>query len=283
VKLDIAAAPGAEALMNGLSVADIRARLSAAVVGRHLYLFGEVDSTNSVACRLAREGSAEGTVVLADAQTAGRGRLGQPWFSPAGVNLHASVIFRPVFPAREVARFSLIAPLALSDAIEDLGLSPAIRWPNDVLVGGKKLAGTRVECATRGEEIAHMVLGVAVDVNVQPPALQAALGPAGGHATSLRVALGREVGRNALAAAYLSRLDAWARRYAEEGPGLILAAWRARDILTGRRIEARGPRKAVEGRVLGVDASGHLLIEASSGRRHVIPGGDVRIIDRITG
>jgi len=264
---------------DGLSVAAIRARLSAATVGRHLYLFGEVDATNQVACRMAREGAADGTVVLADVQTAGRGRLGQPWYSPAGVNLHISVLFRPAFHRRAAPVFSLIAPLALSDAIKDLGLSPAIKWPNDVLLAGKKVAGTRAECITRGEEMAHLVLGAGIDVNVEPAALRAALGASGDSATSLAAALGREVGRNALAAAYLSRLDAWARRYGEEGPGRILAVWCERDTLTGRRIEARGRRAVLEGRALGVNPSGCLVLETSGGRRHVISGEEIRIIE----
>lgn len=264
---------------DGLSVAAIRARLNASLVGRHLYLLGEVDSTNSVACRLAREGAAEGTVVLADAQTAGRGRLGQPWFSPAGVNLHASTLFRPAFHPREAKRFSLITSLALSDAIKDLGLSAAIKWPNDVLADGKKVAGSSAECVTHGDEIAHLVLGIGVDVNVDTVALHAALGPAADQVTSLRAVLGREVGRSALAAAYLSRLDAWARRYGEEGPQPILATWRDRDILIGRRIEARGHRTAVEGRAVGLNSAGSLVLEMSSGRRQAIGGEEIRIIE----
>ena len=264
---------------DGLSVAEIRARLNATLVGRHLYLFGEVDSTNGVACRLAREGAAEGTVVLADVQTAGRGRLGQPWFSPAGVNLHASVLFRPAFHAREAGRFSLIASLALADAIEDLGVPVATRWPNDVLVGGDKVAGTRAECASRGEEIAHLVLGIGVNVNVEPAALRDALGPAVAGVTSLRAALGREIGRSVLAAAYLSRLDAWVRRYQADGARSVLAAWHARDVLTGRRIEAMGVRGSVEGRALGVNTAGLLELETPNGRRHVLGGEVIRILE----
>jgi len=264
---------------DDLSVAEVRARLSATVVGRHLYRLGEVDSTNSVACRLAREGALEGTVVLADAQTEGVGRLGQPWFSPPGLNLYISVLFRPACHVREAARFSLIAPLAACDAIEDLGLSPALNWPNDVLVGGHKVAGAHTEIAARGEEIAHLALGIAVNVNVERAALRDALGSAGANATSLRAALGRVVSRSALAAAYLSRLDVWARRYDEDGPGRILAAWCDGDVLIGRRIGARNDRTIFEGRARGRNPSGSVALEASGARRRALGADGTRSIE----
>ncbi len=262
-----------------LSVEEIRRRLRAVTVGRQLYLFGEVGSTNSTLCGLAREGAIEGTVVIADGQTAGRGRLGQEWFSPRGVNLYASVLFRPHFRPREAARFSFIASLALADAIKDLGLKPAIKWPNDVLLGGKKVGGSLVECATRGEGIEFLILGVGVNVNVEPEALRAALGPAGAAATSLAAALGREVERNAFAASYLTHLDGWAQRYRTSGPEPVLAAWRERDILTGRRIEARGEGTSFDGRVLGVDAEGALVVEDGMGHRHCVLTEEIRILD----
>jgi len=262
-----------------LSVEAIRQRLSASVVARQLYVFGAVDSTNAVLRRLAREGAVEGTVVVADAQTAGRGRLGQPWFSPPEVNLYASVLFRPSFHPHEAARFSLITSLAAADAIHDLGLAPAIKWPNDVLVKGKKVAGALVECPTRGDRIDFLVLGMGVNVNVEESALQAALGPAAAAATSLSAVAGHTLDRNVVAAAYLSRLDAWARRYQAEGAEPILAAWRERDVLTGRRIEARSSRSAVEGRALGVDGHGQLVLEQTGGRRHAVLTEEIRIIE----
>lgn len=265
--------------MDGLSVVEIRARLTASVVGRRLYLLGEVDSTNEVARRLAREGAADGTVVLADAQTAGRGRTGLSWFSPPGVNLHVSVLLRPPILAREADRFSLIAPLALADAIEDQGLGAAVRWPNEVLVGGKKVAAGRAECATRGVDVSHLVLGMGVNVNVESGALRDALGPAAGQATSLRAALGRELKRSAIAAAYLASLEAWMRRYREGGPEAVLAAWRSRDVIAGHRVQARRRDGTVEGHALGVDPTGHLVLEDVVGRNHAIGGEEILVVE----
>ncbi|MBI4241387.1 MAG: biotin--[acetyl-CoA-carboxylase] ligase, partial [Candidatus Rokubacteria bacterium] len=130
---------------EALDVDRIRQDLIARTVGSQIHLFQEVPSTNLVLQRLARAGAPEGTVVLADAQTAGRGRLGKPWFSPAGVNLYASVLFRPLLRLAEVAVFSFIAPLALSDAMQEEGVEPAIKWPNDILPGKRKVAGILAE------------------------------------------------------------------------------------------------------------------------------------------
>ena len=265
--------------IDTLSIGAIRSRLGAATVGRHLYLFDEVASTNRVLRQLARSGAAEGTVVLAERQTDGRGRRGQEWFSPPGVNLYASVLFRePLAPAK-AQPFCFIASLAVADAIRDLGLHPAIKWPNDVLVGRKKVAGALMECATRGRAVDFLVVGVGVNLNVDLASLRSALGPAGVGATSLAAVLGREVDRNAFAASYLNHLDAWALRFRTDGPAPVLAAWRQRDILTGRRVEARAERERFDGRVLGVNDTGHLVVQPQTGEARAILNEELRVLD----
>ena len=127
-----------------LTIDGIRRHLSS-TTARHLYLFAEVGSTNDCLRDLAGRGAREGSVVVAEAQRAGRGRLGQRWFSPAGVNIYASVLFRPAIAPTEVFTFGSIASLALVDAIASLGLPATLQWPNDVLVDGKKVAGTLVD------------------------------------------------------------------------------------------------------------------------------------------
>lgn len=262
-----------------LSVEAIRARLRARTVGCQLYLMGELDSTNARLRALARTGAPEGTVVLAEGQTEGRGRRGQPWFSPSGVNLYASVLLRPELAPRDIGVFTFIASLALTDAIRPLGVHPAIRWPNDILVDGKKVGGALAECGMRGDRLDHVVIGVGVNVNVDPAVLRAALGPAGGFATSLSAVVGREVDRNAFAAAYLNALDAWYETWRTDGAEPLLQAWRDRDILTGRRVEVRGPGGSLEGRVAGVASNGALLVQDPMGRVHPLVGEEVRVLD----
>lgn len=266
-------------MTDRLSIEVVRRRLDTKTVGRHLYLFGEIESTNRVLRRLARSGAAEGTAVLAESQSDGRARLGRAWFSPAGVNLYVSVLFRHGLKLREVGVFSFTASLALSDAVKELGLSPAIKWPNDVLVGGKKVAGSLAECASRGEAVDYLVLGVGVNLNVEVALLHRELGAAGLAATSLAAALGHPVDRNAFAASYLTRLDGWALRYFLDGPAPLVAAWRERDILTGRRVEARSDGQAFAGRALGIDEEGHLLVRTHAGDRRVIVSEEIRVLD----
>lgn len=264
---------------NALSISGIRARLSTKVTGRQLFLFHEVESTNVTLSRLARSGAAEGTVVLAETQTAGRGRLGQPWFSPAGVNLYASALFRGPLALEEAPVFSFIAGLALADAVQAAGASPAIKWPNDVLVNGRKVAGALIECAARGKEVDYLVVGVGANLNVELDALAAALGPAATTATSLHAATGREVDRDAFAADYLNALGKWARCYREEGSAPILQAWRERDILTGRQVEIRGDGPPFVGRVAGVDSHGRLIVRDAVGECRTVTTEEIRPCD----
>src|SRR5688572_19011268 len=244
-----------------LTIEGIRRHLSS-TTDRHLYLFAEVASTNDYLRDLA-----------------GRGRLGQRWFSPANVNIHASVLFRPAIAPAEVFTFGSIASLALVDAIASLGLSAAIKWPNDVLVDGKKVAGMLVDCGMRGKVVDYVILGVGVNVNVTAAALRDALGDSAGFATSLSHILGREVDREALLAAWLEGLEAWRTRWQRDGPSAVQKAWADRDILTGRRVEIRGGAATFEGRVLGLEPGGSLLVRDTLGRRHRITTEEVRLHD----
>jgi BirA family biotin operon repressor/biotin-[acetyl-CoA-carboxylase] ligase len=262
-----------------LSLQDIRRRLDTPFIGQHLYLLDEVESTNVSLRAIARAGGAEGTVVVAESQTHGRGRHGQSWFSPAGVNLYASVLIRPSFLPRHAASFSFVASLAVYDALRELGGEPGIKWPNDVILDGKKVAGTLVESATRGHEIDFLILGVGVNLNVDPAVLRAALDGSGFAATSVSHVLGRTIDRNAFTASYLNHLGRWVSRHRASGPEAILAAWRDRDILIGRRVQIRAPDGAYEGRARAVDAEGRLLVDDFLGSRHTVISEEVRILD----
>jgi BirA family biotin operon repressor/biotin-[acetyl-CoA-carboxylase] ligase len=264
---------------DALSIERIRRSLTSSLVGRQLYLFGDVTSTNDKLRDLARSGAPEGTVVLAEAQTAGRGRRGQVWLSPEGVNLYASVLLRPRLGAHDLGVFSFIASIALCETMRELGVRAGVKWPNDVLVDRKKVAGVLAECAVRGDEAEHVILGIGVNLNVGVADLHAGLGPAGRFATSLAAVTGREIDRNAFAASYLNHLDAWVAVFAARGPEPVLAAWRAYDILGGRRVEVRSTDDRFEGRVRGVEPHGALVVEDSRGVRHSLVNEEVRIVD----
>jgi len=260
---------------DALGLDAIRRVLRTTDVGFHMLLYHEVDSTTDVASRLAGAGAPEGTVVLAEAQRAGRGRLGQPWFSPAGVNLHVSVLFRPAIAAEAVPIFALAAPLAVSDAIRMQGAPAGVRWPNDVVLDGRKAAGTFVRWAGAGDVVDHVVLGAAVDLNVGRPALAAALGRAARGVTSVREATGRPVDRNRFAADVLTRLEQWVQTYRRRGPGVVLRAWRSRDALAGRLVLVRTASETCRGRALGVNSLGGLVLETAPGVIRAVTGGEL--------
>lgn len=262
-----------------LDIQIVQKHLTSPIVARDIHLIGSVASTNSALRELAMKAAPEGTVVIAEEQTAGHGRFGKPWFSPPGVNLYLSVLLRPTVPPHDVACFSFVGSLALCDAIKAEGLDATIKWPNDVLVEGKKVAGILAECATIENRIDYVIVGVGVNLNVTHKALVAALGHSGHAAGSVGDFAGREIDRNAFAAALLNHLARWVETYRAHGPAPMLAAWRDRDILTGRRVEVRGEGPSYEGRVLGVDAQGHLLLRDSLGDLRRVLAGEIRLSD----
>ncbi|MBI2153192.1 MAG: biotin--[acetyl-CoA-carboxylase] ligase [Candidatus Rokubacteria bacterium] len=271
--------PEVSIMRDALSIELIRRQLSAKTVGRQIYLFGEVSSTNDALRHLAKAGAREGTTVLAESQSAGRGRFGKSWFSPFGVNLYASVLFRPAIGPKEAPLFSFIASLAVADAVRAVGLPAAIKWPNDILAKGKKVAGVLAELATTGDRLDYVILGVGVNLNVERKALVEALGDAGRAAAALREVAGRDIDRNAFAAGFLTFLDEWFQVYQDGGAEALLQAWRDRDILTGRRVEVREEGSVFQGRALGVDGEGHLLVEESKGQARQVVAGQVRLLD----
>jgi BirA family transcriptional regulator, biotin operon repressor / biotin---[acetyl-CoA-carboxylase] ligase len=273
---------------NGTGVAvSLGVKLDIAVIKKHLdsraerdiRLVDTVASTNAALRELAKAGAPEGTVVIADAQTAGHGRFAKPWFSPPGVNIYASVLYRPGMAPREVGGFSFVASLAVSDAILAERLRSTIKWPNDVLVGGKKVAGTLVEFAAQDGLVEYVILGLGVNVNVSRTALRSALGTSGFAADSLSEVAGHDLDRNVLTGMMLDALDRWVKTYRTGGLDPVLNAWRDRDILTGRRVEVRGEGPSWLGRVLGVDREGHLVLRDTRGKQRRVVAGEVRLSD----
>lgn len=213
------------------------------------------DSTNRVAMEMAENGAKHGTVVVADAQTAGRGRMGRPWVSPAGKNLYVSVLLRPSVPAVDATRLALVAGVALADAVEAVGVPASLKWPNDLYCGGRKAAGILAEMASDPDGVRHVVIGVGLNVNMEeadfPPDLR-------DTATSLRIRAGRTFRRVDVLARLL---DALGTRYAEfigGGFASLRDGWDRRDFLRGRRVLLRRQGGEGWGAVDGLDTVGAL-------------------------
>lgn len=264
--------------MERFDKAGIASLLRTKFCGRELHFYREIGSTNHVAVELGRKGDPEGTVVVADGQTAGLGRAGKSWFSPPGVNLYLSILLRPPIPAREATLLTLAGAIAAAEAMRSEGASAFIKWPNDVLIEGRKAAGILAEADFRGDHIDFVALGIGVNLNVPRALLERGLGEFAEGATSLKEAIGTEVDRARFAATLLSQLEGWYQRYLQEGKYAILKAWLERSMMMGRRIQVKVNGRALTGIVWGLDDYGYLLLKRDEGPVEAIATGEVRFL-----
>lgn len=257
------------ALRRGLATRDF---------GRPLHFHPSVDSTNVLAAELARDGAAHGTAVIADAQRRGKGRLGRRWVSPPGVNLYLSVILRPAKPAADAPQLSLLAAVGVARTIAgQTSLSPVIKWPNDVLVAGKKVCGVLTEMQTEGPRLRSVVVGIGVNLNAPraafPPELRET-------AASLRLLAGRPLDRAAFTLCLLAHLEKLSAVWVEEGFSGVAEEWEGFAApLLGRPMTVSASGGTVTGIARGLDRDGALLLETEPGRppRRIVAG-DVSVV-----
>jgi BirA family biotin operon repressor/biotin-[acetyl-CoA-carboxylase] ligase len=253
---------------------ELRPFLNTHDLGQVLHWFEEVGSTNDIAKRLADDGAAHGEVVVAEAQTAGRGRRGRVWASPAGRNLTLSIILRPDLPPSRASELTLVASVALCQAVRQAGVPAGIKWPNDLLAHGRKLAGILTELAADPDRVQWVVLGIGVNVNVRAEEFPAELRDI---ATSLAMERGEPVPRALFAAAVLSSLEEWLDRHAEDGFPPVREAWRAMSITLDREVRVRASDRDLEGVAEDVDEAGALLVRTTAGLERVLAG-DVELL-----
>lgn len=232
----------------------------------------ELPSTNDEAMRLASEGAPAFSVVVADRQTAGRGRNGRVWVSPPGVGLYVSMILRPNLDIEEIPVLTLLIGVSAAEAVrETTGLSTGLKWPNDVLVNGYKIAGILCEASLGAGGGAPVVIaGLGVNVNTLPQDLpERPLHPA----SSLAAESGRLHDRDALLDAWIAHTRHWVATLETDGATPLIARWNELDALTGTPVSiAAADGTAVAGLDRGVDASGALRVETGNGIAHVIVG-----------
>lgn len=263
------------AMPGGLTEGEVGAALATRTLGRNLVCKSVTGSTNSDAVELGRRGAPEGTVVIADSQTAGRGRLGRTWVSRPGLNLYLSVLLRPEIPPAKAPQLALVAGLAVAEAFEREGLGASIKWPNDVLLAGRKACGVLTELEAEADRTRFVVVGIGVNLNSTrddfPPELR-------DTATSAKLAGGRDVHRARFAATLLQRLEECYARFLAVGFGGLVRDWDKRSALVGRDLTVDGPDGRVTGRYAGVDADGALLLdEPGGGRARRVLAGDVTL------
>lgn len=227
-------------------------------IGATIHRCTSCPSTNELAKRLAREGTAEGTIVIAEEQTKGKGTKGRIWYSPPGKGLYASVILRP--SCSDLSLLPLAAGVGCVEAIQDAtGLEVALEWPNDIIHDGRKLGGILCEGDFLGNVVDQAILGIGLNLGQKkgefPPSLRST-------ATSLRLALGREVERAALEAALWPRLDYWYAAFARGFREAIVQAYESRlAVPTGAVIAVRSGRETLSGLFRGIDPRARLKLE----------------------
>ncbi|MFH1690619.1 MAG: biotin--[acetyl-CoA-carboxylase] ligase [Candidatus Eisenbacteria bacterium] len=253
--------------------------LATRYVGRTVHHLRSVDSTSNVLRSLAADGAAAGTVVLADEQDAGRGRTGRKWYSPDGLGVWMSVLLRSEMSAERLAPLSIAAAVSLAEALRILaGLNVRVKWPNDLLVDGRKLGGLLVESAQMaGESVQSAVLGIGLNVGLDesdlPPELV-------GVATSLRIELGRSVTRLEVLRATLPALEECFDRFEREGIAGFRERWRGLSSTLGREVTitpGAAAGSAVSGTVTDLSESGALVLEDAEGGRQDIWFGDITL------
>ncbi|MDD2852718.1 MAG: biotin--[acetyl-CoA-carboxylase] ligase [Desulfuromonadaceae bacterium] len=256
---------------------EIRARLGEVKFGRRIEYAKQTLSTNADAFRLAENGAIEGTVILADAQSEGKGRRGRMWVSPAGVNLYCSIVLRPAILPHEAPQLTFLSAVAVARAIRlTTALIPEIKWPNDLLVSGKKVAGLLNEMSAETDGINFVILGIGVNLNMTAPQFPQDLRQ---PASSLLLESGALVDRSQFASTMLRELDQLYTEFQAVGFGPVREEWQQYCNANGRRIVVTDSGKeCTEGRFAGIDTDGALLLQSDDGVAHRITSGDVRII-----
>ncbi len=237
-------------------------RLYGTPFARHIHHFFKVDSTNAVAMRLGEQGEPHGTVVVAEEQTAGRGRAGRRWISEKSTGIHCTVLLRPPIPPAYAPLLTLVAGLAVRDAAaEDFDTIPDIRWPNDILAGGRKFAGILTEMHAEPDRIHYAVVGIGVNVNqTKMPAELAET------ATSLRMETGKAHSRFELLIRLLRHLDRYYNLFLSDGAAPILRRFaEVSSYFEGKRVQITTAAESFTGTTAGLDPSGVLRVARDDG------------------
>jgi BirA family biotin operon repressor/biotin-[acetyl-CoA-carboxylase] ligase len=256
--------------MDRLTTESIQRELRTRFVGRKVVCLDSVTSTSDVARRLAQRGDPEGTLVIAEEQTAGRGRQGRRWIAPPGSSLLLSIVFRPSLAPAELPQLLMASSLAVAQAVEDsTGLPVRLKWPNDILLEGKKTGGILIEAGISGDKLDYAVVGIGLNVNLDP----AEIPEIAGHATSLSTQLGRRVPRPEVLQSLLQSLEQeYLRLQSGESPQ---GRWAARVAQLGQELVVDTPWGREEGRLEKIGEDGTLFLHREDGTEVRISVGDV--------
>ena len=265
-----------KAMPDTLNRVELERGLKTCFIGREMVIEESVTSTQKVAHHLAEDKAIDGTVVLADEQTGGRGRLGRAWHSPKGTGIWMSLILRPDLPIQKTPQITLLTAVSVARAIQNVTkLGVQIKWPNDILFQGKKLCGILTELQAEEGKVKSVIVGIGVNVNVSETDLPQELHEV---ATSLKMIMGQSVSRNSLICSILGEFEDLYTIYLEEGFHMIKILWESYAASFGRTVNARTLKgDVIRGKAQGITDDGVLLLVDNEGTTHHIYSADIEL------
>lgn len=241
--------------------------------GHHIHYFKEVESTQIVAKQLAEEGAIEGTVVLAEQQNNGKGRLGRHWHSPAGKGIWMSIILQPTIPIQLAPQLTLLTAVALCKAIRNLtSLDVGIKWPNDLLINGLKISGILLESTAEDQLLKYIIAGIGIDVNLSEDDYDESLKE---RATSLRIQSGKVLSRSELIYLFLTEWEKLMDVYERDGFDPIAQMWESLAISIGKKVQLTTPQGQFIGTPLKLTASGSIVVQLEDGTEKEVFSADM--------
>jgi BirA family biotin operon repressor/biotin-[acetyl-CoA-carboxylase] ligase len=256
-----------------ISAEEILAGLTTVRIGRTVYAHDTVPSTQLLAHEAAGKGAPEGTIVIAEQQTGGKGRLGRSWHSPKGTGIWMSLIIRPAIPLPKTPQITLLTAVTAAKTIQQEADVPVlIKWPNDIFIGDKKVCGILTELNAEADRVNYLVIGIGINVNSVASDFPAELLPV---ATSLRIASGKPLKRARLIQTFCRLFEEEYDHYLAHGFDRVKREWEENSYSIGKWVTVRTLHSTLEGRALGLDAEGVLIVEDANGNRHKVYSADV--------
>jgi BirA family biotin operon repressor/biotin-[acetyl-CoA-carboxylase] ligase len=261
-----------------LNTVSLKQSLTGKFIGHQIYYYEEIGSTNDEAFRLGLAGAPEGTALIGNSQSAGKGRMQRVWHSPAGSNIYTSIILRPQIEPARTPQISILAGVAVAEVLDSYCPDRIeLKWPNDVLIDGKKVCGILSQVKTATSEVDFIILGIGINVNIsygQFPKEICNL------ATSLAIETGRKISRQELIISLYENLAKWYKQTLKDGFGRIKEKWLSLSPMIGQTVQVIFQKEAVSGKAIGLDEDGSLILLAAGNKELKVSAGDATIVKR---
>jgi BirA family transcriptional regulator, biotin operon repressor / biotin---[acetyl-CoA-carboxylase] ligase len=254
----------------------LKKNLTGKLIGHKVYYYPEIGSTNDEAYRLGIDGSEEGTVVIADSQTKGKGRMQRVWHSPAGSNIYTSIILRPHFKPASAPQISIVAGVAVAEFLEQYcENSIELKWPNDVLASGEKICGILAQMKSSADQVDFIIVGIGINVNIKKDQFPADLRDI---ATSLAIEAGHDFSRDDLIISLYENLAKWYKKLLQDGFAPIKEKWLSLAPMIGKNVQVTHFSETLTGKALGIDDKGSLILLTAQSDTILISAGDATIL-----